>query len=281
MDGCTVAANWAMNGSAGVWCEESSTSVHGCLFLDNASHLAVDFPQEYPLGGGLGLEDCSSSAIDSSLFAGNSCGQNGGALGYLNSTGAITSCTFADNFCDSSGSAIGGLGEGSTVTVENSIIALNPGSEAVGLVGDITLICCDVYGNGGNWVGGIAGQQGTNGNFSENPIFCGALAGNFALGEGSPCLPDGNSCGVLIGMLGVGCTYVCGDVDYSGGVDIDDIVYLVNYIFLGGEPPTPMEVGDVDCSGAADIDDAVYLIQYIFAGGNPPCDINGDGAPDC
>jgi hypothetical protein len=30
---------------------------------------------------------------------------------------------------------------------------------------------------------------------------------------------------------------ICGDVDLSGSVDIDDIVYLVNYVFSGGPPP--------------------------------------------
>ncbi len=66
--------------------------------------------------------------------------------------------------------------------------------------------------------------------------------------------------------------YVCGDADNSGAVDIDDAVYLINYIFGGGPAPDPLEVGDVDCSGGIDIDDVVYLIQYIFGGGPEPCD---------
>jgi hypothetical protein len=66
--------------------------------------------------------------------------------------------------------------------------------------------------------------------------------------------------------------FLCGDADDSGGVDIDDVVYLINYIFGGGPPPEPLEVGDVDCSGEVDIDDIVYLIQYIFGGGPVPCD---------
>ena len=45
-----------------------------------------------------------------------------------------------------------------------------------------------------------------------------------------------------------GCCIHRGDVDYSGGpnpIDISDIVYLVNYIFMGGpEPPCP-EQADV------------------------------------
>ncbi len=64
---------------------------------------------------------------------------------------------------------------------------------------------------------------------------------------------------------------LCGDVNGSFAVDIDDVVYIVNYIFSGGPPPNPMESGDVDCSGNVDIDDVVYLINYIFTGGPEPC----------
>ncbi|MFH1894023.1 MAG: dockerin type I repeat-containing protein [Candidatus Zixiibacteriota bacterium] len=75
--------------------------------------------------------------------------------------------------------------------------------------------------------------------------------------------------------------YLIGDCDGSGAVDIDDVVYVIQYIFAGGPPPDPIESGDVDCSGAIDIDDVVYLIQYIFGGGPPPGDPNNDGIPDC
>jgi hypothetical protein len=64
----------------------------------------------------------------------------------------------------------------------------------------------------------------------------------------------------------------CGDVNASGGVDIDDVVFLISYIFAGGFAPDPISVGDVDESGGIDIDDVVYLIAFIFAGGPAPCD---------
>jgi hypothetical protein len=76
-------------------------------------------------------------------------------------------------------------------------------------------------------------------------------------------------------------SYTCGDADASEAVDIDDVVYLINFIFAGGPEPDPYESGDADCSGAVDIDDAVYLINFIFAGGHDPCDPNGDLVPDC
>lgn len=79
----------------------------------------------------------------------------------------------------------------------------------------------------------------------------------------------------------VECPSNCGDADGSAGVDIDDAVYLVAYIFTGGPAPVPLESGDTDCSGGTDIDDVVYLIAYIFSGGPAPCDPDGDTIPDC
>jgi hypothetical protein len=74
---------------------------------------------------------------------------------------------------------------------------------------------------------------------------------------------------------------VCGDADDSGEVDIDDAVFLINFIFSGGQAPDPLELGDADCSGGVDIDDVVFLIAFIFSGGNVPCDTDGDSVPDC
>ena len=38
-----------------------------------------------------------------------------------------------------------------------------------------------------------------------------------------------------------------------------------------GPAPDPLEVADVNCKDSIDIDDIVYLITYIFAGGPEPC----------
>lgn len=70
-------------------------------------------------------------------------------------------------------------------------------------------------------------------------------------------------------VSGISCT--AGDANGSGGVDIDDVVYLIAYIFSAGPEPTPGDCcGDANGSGAVDIDDVVYLIAYIFTGGPPP-----------
>lgn len=75
--------------------------------------------------------------------------------------------------------------------------------------------------------------------------------------------------------------YMCGDVNESASVDIDDIVYTIAYVFQGGPAPLPEESGDVNCSGGVDIDDIVYLISYVFQSGFDPCDPDNDGSPDC
>ncbi len=75
--------------------------------------------------------------------------------------------------------------------------------------------------------------------------------------------------------------YICGDANNSGGVDIDDVVFLIAYIFQGGPAPDPVDAGDANCSGGVDIDDVVYVISFIFQGGAPPCDTDNNGSFDC
>jgi len=82
-------------------------------------------------------------------------------------------------------------------------------------------------------------------------------------------------------QIGDVCDWVCGDADGSGAVDIDDVVYLIAYIFSGGPAPDPEIKADGDCSGAVDIDDVVYVIAYIFSGGPAPCDPDNNGIPNC
>lgn len=65
-------------------------------------------------------------------------------------------------------------------------------------------------------------------------------------------------------------SFVPGDVNASGDVDISDAVFLISYIFGSGQAPVPLVRGDVDCTKSVDISDAVFLISYIFAGGSAP-----------
>jgi len=79
---------------------------------------------------------------------------------------------------------------------------------------------------------------------------------------------DNNACG--------GSEYDCGpegvgNVDGLGIRDIDDVVYLIQYLYAGGPDPQPLICcANVDGLGISDIDDVVYLIQYLYAGGPAP-----------
>jgi hypothetical protein len=65
-----------------------------------------------------------------------------------------------------------------------------------------------------------------------------------------------------------------GDCNADDLIDIDDQVYLINYVFGGGPVPVLYSaVGDVNCAGdpAIDIDDIVYMINFLFGSGPTPC----------
>lgn len=62
-----------------------------------------------------------------------------------------------------------------------------------------------------------------------------------------------------------------GDLDFSGAIDISDLVYFVDYAFSGGPAPIPiLEAGDFLCDDGIDISDLVALVDYMFTDGDPP-----------
>jgi hypothetical protein len=243
------------------------------------------------MGGGIHILKGSPKVIDCVISA-NGAERGGGACCRLNSYPTFEGCTFVDNYClDGGAMYCAGIGDmfPAIPVLERCIIAYN---EADGTIGDIycedtisvpTISCTDIYGNeNGDWSVSIFDQSGVSGNISADPLFCDLPNGDYRIESASPCTPSNNTCAALIGALEVCTLYVlCGDVNCDGTVDIDDVMYLIHYIFTGGPEPCPYESGDVTCDGFVDIDDVMYIIDYIFTGGYAPCDIDGDGEPDC
>ncbi|MCB2230797.1 trypsin-like peptidase domain-containing protein [bacterium] len=67
--------------------------------------------------------------------------------------------------------------------------------------------------------------------------------------------------------------YVCGDINNNGeGPDLSDLIYLVNYLFLGG--PAPQVLAACNVNGSVDtnpdLSDLIYLVNYLFNGGPAP-----------
>ncbi len=70
--------------------------------------------------------------------------------------------------------------------------------------------------------------------------------------------------------LEIGPSFICGDVDNSGGVlDISDLVYLVEYMFTNGPEPPIMDAADVDADGEISVSDLVALVDFMFGEGPP------------
>jgi hypothetical protein len=67
-------------------------------------------------------------------------------------------------------------------------------------------------------------------------------------------------------------TFVRGDVDASGVINITDAINLLDYLFQGGSTPPCMDAADVDNldDGAPIITDAIYLLGWLFQGTAAP-----------
>ncbi len=65
-------------------------------------------------------------------------------------------------------------------------------------------------------------------------------------------------------------SFMRGDANSDGSINIADAMYIINYLFLSGPAPNPMDAGDANCDGGVDVGDAVYIINFLFTGGPPP-----------
>jgi hypothetical protein len=64
--------------------------------------------------------------------------------------------------------------------------------------------------------------------------------------------------------------FIHGDANDDGVINSADVVYLINYLFIGGPAPQPWEAGDTNCDCAINSADVVYLVNYLFIDGPPP-----------
>src|SRR5213593_1243967 len=66
------------------------------------------------------------------------------------------------------------------------------------------------------------------------------------------------------------CTFIRGDLNATGTVDLNDAVDILAYIFLGETVPPCYDAADANDNGLVELSDYVYMVKWIFSGGPPP-----------
>lgn len=61
-----------------------------------------------------------------------------------------------------------------------------------------------------------------------------------------------------------------GDSNNDGTVNVTDVSFLYNFLFLGGAEPPCMNQADVNHDGDVDVSDPTYLNNWLFLGGPVP-----------
>ncbi|MCX6829455.1 MAG: M14 family zinc carboxypeptidase [candidate division Zixibacteria bacterium] len=74
----------------------------------------------------------------------------------------------------------------------------------------------------------------------------------------------------VIDNVTVGNPYICGDANGSGVVNIQDITFLINFLYKGGLAPIPVQAGDANGDGIINIRDITHLINFLYKGGPIP-----------
>jgi hypothetical protein len=85
--------------------------------------------------------------------------------------------------------------------------------------------------------------------------------GNQFEGAASAGLDDGLVSVSIIGDIGI---LMRGDANHDGILDLSDPVKILSYLFVGGPPPSCLEVADVNVDSSVDISDSILLLTYLF-----------------
>ncbi len=64
--------------------------------------------------------------------------------------------------------------------------------------------------------------------------------------------------------------FLCGDANNNGSVNIQDVTYIINFLYKAGPAPTVTRAADVNHTGTINIQDVTYLINFLYKGGPTP-----------
>lgn len=72
-----------------------------------------------------------------------------------------------------------------------------------------------------------------------------------------------------------------GDVNTDGDIDIADPIFLLTYVFSGGEKPICPGIADTNSDGGVDISDGITLLTYLFSNPKPLLPLSEDELDLC
>ncbi len=74
----------------------------------------------------------------------------------------------------------------------------------------------------------------------------------------------------VLAFLESGPAHQSGDLTEDGAIDVDDIVFLISYVYLDGDPPSNLAIADANCDGKINLVDITIIVNYVFRGGPEP-----------
>ncbi|MEZ4650105.1 MAG: right-handed parallel beta-helix repeat-containing protein [Candidatus Eisenbacteria bacterium] len=230
VQGSSITGNNAALWGGGIFVDLDSVAVHGTIAAGNsaasgggiylrgaAMELAdsrISGNSSSASGGGVTADLTCQLDIQRAIVSGNTSNNGGGLRLSTTTTGSIRASTIAGNLASSAG---GGIHLRRSLQLDRTIFADNCAPDGPAVFADnesddpVSFACCaidptEIGGSGpvGFWNDIVV---------TEDPGFCQPIScleaptsdGEFSLRSDSPCLPQNNLCGELIGALGQGC----------------------------------------------------------------------------
>ncbi len=196
LEDCLFQGNTGRDGGA-VSHTNAGLTVRGCTFAGNSV---------WRWGAAIYLDGSYGTLVENCDFRGNN-SEYGGIIQMMNySDPILRQLTLVDN---EHGSAILSGCCYTAPTAENCLIAFNRGGYGIEVydTNAFSIACSNVFGNeSGGYGGSYSNQTGLNGNIAADPRLCDASYETLGIADDSPCLPEHNGCGVLMGNHGAECT---------------------------------------------------------------------------
>ncbi|MFQ5653557.1 MAG: right-handed parallel beta-helix repeat-containing protein [Planctomycetota bacterium] len=263
-------------------------SASGCRFEGNTAQYngaiaflgaegtvtASEFIANSAVSTGVGILDAGSTILfERCLFAGNETEESAATIGSSPNVSSATfdRCTFADN-TSVSGSVVNARQQ-SEVEMRNCIVWGNSAPQALYFVlaAQELVEYCAIEG----------GYPGT-GNFDEDPLYVDLAAGDFHLTPASPCIDAGDpqspldpddtpaDMGAFFFDQSSLIEFIRGDANADATVNIADVIWILNLLFLAGPAAPCADSADANDDGIIGLSDVFRIIIHLFVGGLPP-----------